>query len=127
MEIGEIELKRQIGWYALTGIAATGVHFLVLNASVDTLGAVSANGIAFLVALLISYSSQTKLVFRKKISDLDQLKKFVVSAASGLAGHLALMYWLSEIVRWHYNLVFLIGLAVIPTAQFLVNRYWVFR
>ncbi len=114
--------------FGAVGVTATLVHFLVLNACVQGAGMppVPATGIAFCAAVCVTYLGQSLWVFRQPLYAPGRLQKFAVSALGGLLANMALMALLSDMLGMNYNIAFALCLAIVPGAQFLVNKLWVF-
>ena len=114
--------------FGVVGVTATLVHFLVLNAGVQLLGLdpVVANGIAFSVAVFVTYTGQSLWVFRQPLHAPGRLQKFAASALGGLVANMALMALFSDLLGLHYNIAFALCLVIVPGCQFVVNKLWVF-
>lgn len=114
--------------FGVVGVTATLVHFGVLNAAVRLAGLdpVIANGIAFSVAVFVTYVGQSLWVFRQPIYAPGRLQKFATSAVGGLVANMALMALFSDLFGLHYNIAFGLCLIIVPGCQFVVNKLWVF-
>lgn len=123
-------LTSEILRFGIVGVAATLTHFLVLTLGVERLGLdpAIANGMAFCVALLVTFFGQSLWVFRGHAGiNAATLAKFGVSLLAGLAGNMAIMAICTRVLGLPYQVGFLAGLVIIPAASYVLNKFWVFR
>lgn len=119
--------------FGVTGLFATLVHFLVLTTAVEllALSPVLANGLAFCVAVTVTYLGQSRWVFREaqKVSGAaaaGRLSRFGVSVVAGLLGNMGIMALATRGLGLNYRIGFLAGLVIVPVAIFVINKFWVF-
>ncbi|MFV0244799.1 MAG: GtrA family protein [Qingshengfaniella sp.] len=122
----------QVIRFGITGITATLVHFLVLTGAVEILGLspVLANGLAFSVAVSVTYLGQSRWVFHAKAvrgtAAAGRLSRFAVSVLAGLAGNMGIMALATRGLGLDYRIGFAAGLILVPVATFVLNKFWVF-
>lgn len=113
--------------FGLSGILATGLHVLVASTLITTVLPVpaAANGIAFVVANLFSYTINTLWTFSHPLHGRSLVRFLLVSLAgfviavtvSGLAEWYGLHYWYG------------IGLVVCGATPvtFLLHNFWTYK
>lgn len=120
------------GWevvrFGITGILATLTHYLVLVASVELLGLspVISNGLAFCVAVGVTYAGQSLWVFKVSHHSWGQVRKFIFTAVAGFLANIGLMAALHSGLSIDYQIAFVIILIIVPLCTYLANKYWVF-
>lgn len=118
---------RRVMTFGLVGVLATGIHVMVASALIAGVGwpAGFANGAAFCVATLASYSLNSRLTFRQAMSRRT-LWRFVAVAALGALLSMAI----SGGAEW-YGLHYLVGIALVvtslPLLTFLAHSRWTYR
>lgn len=120
----------QLSRFAVVGLAATAVHFLVLVIAVEA-GSVPpapANGLAFLVALSVTYLGQSRWVFHDRSKHgTAQMLRFAVSLVIGLIANMVTMAVSVQLLGLSYQTGFVLGVLLVPALSFVINRTWVFR
>ena len=134
----------QAARFGAVGLAATAVHYAVLVGCVDGAGLAAApsNGLAFLVALSVTFLGQSVWVFpgapsaaardagglaaRLAQADALRLARFAAAAVAGFAANAAVMALAVDAAGLPYRAGFAIGLAVVPPLSFVLARSWVF-
>lgn len=114
--------------FALVGVAATLTHALALTLLVEAChtDATLSNGLAFALAVQITYWGQRLWVFRRKPADARGLVRFAVTAAIGLALNVAIMALVVDGLRLDYRIGFGLALLAVPLVSFILSRKWVF-
>lgn len=114
--------------FALVGVIATLTHALALTVMVEAwhFDATLANGLAFLVAVQVTYWGQRLWVFRRAPADASGLVRFVVTAAIGLGLNVAIMALAVDALRLDYRIGFATALVAVPLVSFVLSRKWVF-
>ena len=118
---------RRVMTFGLVGVLATAIHVTVASALIEGAGwpAGLANGAAFCVATLVSYSLNSRLTFRQAMSR-RKLGRFVAVAGAGAALSMAI----STGAEW-YGLHYLVGIALVvtslPLLTFLAHSRWTYR
>ncbi len=115
--------------FGIVGMAATLTHYLALILLVESGGlrATPATGIAFLLALCVTYLGQSYFVFRAADHGTSRLARFCMVALGGLAANSAMMFVVTESLGLSYHIGFVITLMIVPTASFILSKIWVFR
>ena len=127
-------LLAQAARFGAVGLAATAVHFAVLVAGVEGAGLppAPANGLAFLVALSVTYLGQSLWVFPGPAPDpasgprAARLARFAAAAVTGLLGNAGVMALAVDAAGLPYRAGFVLGLLVVPPLSFALARFWVF-
>lgn len=114
--------------FGVVGILATLVHLGVLTAGVEQAGVspVLMNGIAFCLAVGVTYFGQSIWVFRNRERSTAQFMRFGVSVLAGLFGNMAIMAVAVKLMHQHYVVGFTAALIIVPAATFVLNKFWVF-
>lgn len=120
--------KGEILRFGVVGILATLTHFGVLTLSVETvhLPAAISNGLAFCVAVIVTYLGQSYWVFSNPDHNLVRIRKFLMTALGGLLANIALMWGIVNGLGLDYRIGFATALILVPAATFVINKYWVF-
>jgi putative flippase GtrA len=120
-------LSRQALRFVLVGIGCTALHVAIAGALIEIGGsdAGAANGIAFTIATLASYVSNSIWTFQAPLAG-GSLARFVVVALAGLAITVAVTSAIQS-AGYHY----LVGIAAVvltvPALSFLSHRLWTYR
>jgi putative flippase GtrA len=120
-------LSRQALRFVLAGIASTALHVAIASSLIELGGshAGTANGIAFTVATLASYVSNSIWTFQAPLAG-GSLVRFVVVALAGLVMTVAITSAIQS-AGYHY----LVGIAAVvltvPALSFLSHRLWTYR
>ena len=114
--------------FAVVGVAATLVHFTVLTIGVELFGipSVPMNGLAFCTAVFVTYFGQSLWVFRRPDISVARFFRFGTSIIGGLLGNVGMMALAVEILSLPYQIGFVLSVAVVSCATFLLNKFWVF-
>ncbi|WEJ32928.1 GtrA family protein [Devosia sp. SD17-2] len=126
---GTAETARQAGVFALVGLVATGVHYVVALALSLVMPVVWANPFGFLVAFSVSYFGHGRLTFRLKDGEQHHRKRLPRFAAAATAGFLigqGLLMALRATTPLPDWLALGIALGVVPVFTFAVSKIWVF-
>ena len=115
--------------FAISGMAATIFYFVVTNLLV--LGAklepVAASVAAYLLSLCLSYLLQSRFTFRTRANSMSQFARFVITGLAGLGLSYAVMFVVNERLGWSYIVGSFGTCVLIPVANYIVFRAWVFR
>jgi len=118
---------RRFSSFGLVGALATAIHVAVASTLIAGAAwpAGLANGLAFCVATLASYSLNSRLTFRRAMSRRT-FWRFVAVAALGAVLSMAI----SGAAEW-YGLHYLVGIALVvlslPPLTFLAHSRWTYR
>lgn len=85
-----------------------------------------ASPLAFVLCLPLVYWGQTTFVFRARPNQWNQAARFGASAVSSFA-IVTLVPLLGSWFGWPYQINTFVGAALVPMANYLVFRFWVFR
>lgn len=113
--------------FGSVGVLSTAVHVAVASALITAAGwpAGFANGAAFCVATVASYSINSRITFRQAMSRRT-LWRFVTVAAGGAAVSMAI----SSGAQW-LGLHYLVGIALVvlslPPLTFVAHSRWTYR
>ena len=118
-------LGRELSWFALFGLAASAVHFIIALSAARWLGLapLAANALAFCVALGVSFAGNARLTFGVEA----RLPAFVRFAALSLAAfglNQAIVYVLTERLGWPFLGSLLVVLATVPAFTFAMAKSW---
>ena len=115
--------------FGIVGVIATLVHFGMLRLGVEWLGipAAPANGLAFSVAVGVTYFGQSVWVFLDPVHSFGRLRRFLLSVLGGFLANVGIMALAVQVLGLHYLVGFVAALTIVPTATFIINKFWVFR
>jgi putative flippase GtrA len=126
---GKAETARQAGTFALVGLVATGVHYVVALIMSLVMPVVWSNPFGFVAAFGVSYVGHGRLTFRLKEGEhkhRQRLPRFALTATAGFLigqGVLMLLRAVTALPDW---LALGIALGVVPVFTFVTSRIWVF-
>lgn len=114
--------------FGVVGVLATLTHFAVLTLAVEAVGLPPApsNGLAFCVAVCVTYLGQSIWVFRQTDHGGTRMAKFLLTALGGLAANVGIMALAVDVLGLDYRVGFVTGLVLVPAGTYLVNKFWVF-
>ena len=122
-----LDPSRQALRFAFVGIGSTALHVATASFLIEVgrADAGAANGIAFTIATLASYLSNSIFTFRAPLAG-GSLMRFVVVALAGLALTVAITSAIQS-AGYHY----LVGIAAVvftvPALSFWSHRLWTYR
>ena len=119
--------SRQLASFLCIGLAATAVHVAIATYLIGThmLPIALGNAIAFVVANLFSYFSQSAYVFQRRPTSI-QYWRFVTVSLVGLAFVVGISSAL-EALGVHYLASIGVVVLVVPIVTFGVHSVWTFR
>ena len=123
-----MRLSRQVARYIIVGGLGTAAHLAVLTLSVEwlQLDVIRASIAGFLAALFVSYALNHHWTFDSKRSPLSSFWRYFVVSVSGLMLNTGMVYAMVEYLHWWYLTAQMSVILVVPTSNFLLNRYWAF-
>ncbi len=123
-----MQLSRQVIRYIIVGGLGTAAHLVVLTMSVEwfQLDVIRASIAGFLAALSVSYVLNHHWTFESPRSRLSSFWRYFVVSVSGLMLNTAMVYAMVEYLHWWYLTAQISVILVVPTSNFLLNRYWAF-
>ena len=113
--------------FALVGIAVTALHVVVAAGLIELRGVRpgTANGVAFVIANLVSYAANTHWTFQSRIGMGTWRRYIAVSIAAWLLT--VTIAWGVERIEWHYLFGIAIVVTVVPILSFLAHRLFTYR
>lgn len=132
-----LTLAYQYVRFGVVGLVATAVHvgFFVLLIEWLTVRPLSANVVAFCIAVLVSYLGNFHWTFRADAQTLDKddcrqpiiFLKFAVVAVTGLLLNTLAVYMVMEVLQLPYGYALIVMVGLVPIVVFLLNKFWAFR
>jgi putative flippase GtrA len=121
----------QVVRYAINGLAATAVHFSVLQINLKLLGIPSAgiaNFIAAFFGISVSFIGSRYYVFHGRQQPiLRQASKFGVLYAAIACLHGLLLYAWTDLQGWDYRLGFLLATVLQVSLSYWGNKIMIFK
>jgi putative flippase GtrA len=116
----------QFAKYGLVGLLNTMIHAALLFGSVEllSLGPVTGNLVAFLVANMVSFMMNSYWTFNSS-PDVRHYVKFFLSSLFALGLTLGIA-WLFQALGLHYGLGFLGVILIVPPLNYLALKRWTF-
>lgn len=112
--------------FAAVGVLTTLTHVCVATLLVELLGARPpvANGVAFVVATLLSYVANTRWSFKAQLGVATAWRFALVAGAAGFMG--ISIAWLVEQAGGHYGLGIALVVLVVPAFSFMGHRLFTY-
>jgi len=122
-------LRRQILTFAVIGVVATVVQYLLLVTLVESFGINPVLGsiIGFTVSALLSYRLNYFLTFGGTALHSTALPRFLIVAAIGLGLNTSVMVFFYTIIGVHYLISQVAATVIVFLWSFTGNRLWSFR
>lgn len=114
--------------FGIVGIAATLTHYLVLVWLVE-LGGIHptvATPMAFSVVTVVSYLLNRMWTFNAKGRHIRQFPRFVIGQTVGLVLNTGLMWFVYDLMNWHYQIAVAISVVLVPPIIFWLQSEWTF-
>lgn len=113
--------------FGITGLCVTGIHaaIAVMLISIMDIPPSPANGLAFIVATLISYTVNTIWSFSATPSR-STLGRFLVVSVTGCGLTMAVA-GIADVAGLHYLVGIGCVVLTVPPATFLMHNYWTYR
>lgn len=114
--------------FLVVGLVATATHFLVVIGAVEFsgVGATMANGLAWAVALFVSYFGHYRWTFTAAGAHLEHLPRYVVVSLTGLSLNLSTVWLLNTQFGAHYLIATTLGVTLSIIVTFTLSRLWAF-
>ncbi|NYH07541.1 GtrA family protein [Pseudomonas moraviensis] len=113
--------------FAVTGLFVTALHALVAVLFINFVSPVPplANGVAFIVATVVSYVINTTWSFSARLHGKTLLRFMLVSAG----GFLLAMFvaWAAQMAELHYLAGIVAVALTIPAFTFVLHNFWTYR
>jgi putative flippase GtrA len=121
-------LSSTIFRFGVSGVLSTAAYFILVNALIlgtdltDTICSIT----AYLASLVLSYGLQSRYTFYATTDNRLQVSRFVITAVIGLSTATGLVYICNDLLGWPSLLGTAIVCVLIPAANFVAFRCWVF-
>lgn len=115
--------------FALVGLAATGVHLLMvwLLITLAELAPLLANLLAFLTAFGVSYMGHRHFTFKAQSTSGNSFTRFALIALSAfLINNILLIYLLEKAYLSDLQST-IVAVFIIPAYTFIMSRLWAFK
>lgn len=114
--------------FAVSGGLATGTHALVFVTLIEWLAVrpLFAAGVAFVLALFVSYGMNYHWTFSVSGPHRIMLPRFFLVAVSGLLLNLGITYAVVDVAGYWYGYALLLVVLLVPLMTFVLSRLWVF-
>ena len=122
-------INHSIVRFAINGLVATGVHYLVMVFAIHVLGITwysLAYALAFLFAVVTSFWGNKLFVFKSRQVQDFQFVKFVILYLGLLVMTSLTMWVVSDYGGLHYNTGFIIAVTLQFIGGYLGSRYLIF-
>jgi len=121
-----VSVRRQLPWFAVFGLAASAAHFAVALSAQRWLGLepLTANTVAFVSALAISYLGNSIVTFRVEPRRGAAFARFVVLSLASFALNQLIVYALTVRLGWPFWASLLVVISTVPIATFVLARNW---
>ena len=121
-------LSRQVLRYIIVGVLGTTAHLAALALCVEwlQLDVVRASIAGFLAALSVSYALNHYWTFESRRPHGSSFWRYLTVSLSGLLLNTGMVYAMVEYLHWWYLTAQISVIFVVPTSNFLLNRYWAF-
>ena len=115
--------------FGVVGVAATIVHVAVGMGLHHGAGAspLWANGVAFSVAVVVSYLGQTRLTFPEASAGAAAFLRFLAVALLGFGLNQMIVWIVTGPLGGPYWIALAIVIATVPMVTFLSLRHWALR
>jgi putative flippase GtrA len=127
-------LKNKLFWqvmrFGIIGSLAAVVQLCIVITMVenDLMQPLAANIFAFVLAFQVSYWGHRHWTFQAgDIQHSIALPRLLLLASSAFMANEFLFYIMLNVFHWPYIPGLLVVLAILPTATFIISKFWVFR
>jgi putative flippase GtrA len=114
--------------FGAIGTAASAAHVAIALTLIEraSLPVLTANGLAFMVAVLVSYIGNHSWTFTRVGHHERHLPRFLAISLVGLALNQAIVFATVTMAGLPYLVGILIVIAVVPVLTFVLSRSWAF-
>lgn len=118
----------QVVRFGISGLSSTVVYFVVTIALVQLaqMEPITASVVGYAVSLVFSYLLQSRFTFRVTSDSGAQMVKFLVTSLFGFAVSYGSMRYFTGTLGLPYFVGALVVCVVLPVANFLIFKRWVF-
>lgn len=117
----------QLFKYSWVGIGSTLIHLTVASSSIYlfALNATLSNTLAFLIAMIFSYTMNTKWSFQRSVNLNNSQRFFIVS----LFSYLVIILISRTFDKWQFPPIYSVGVIalIIPLIGFIAHKFWTFK
>jgi len=120
----------QVVQFAAVGGAAAATHLAVVALLVQLAGMLplAANGVAFLVAFVVSYNGHALLTFaRARARGWAVVARYFAVASLSFAANELLYYLALHWLHWHYFWSLAGVLVLVAVGTFVLSKFWAFK
>ncbi|HWA61830.1 MAG TPA: GtrA family protein [Caulobacteraceae bacterium] len=123
------QLARQVLSFGAVGGAATATHAAVALAAHHLAGVapLTANLIAYLTAVAISYFGNALITFGRPARNAEQFVRFIAVSLSGFAINQSVVFATVKLAGWPLWLALIPALGLAAVSSFLMSKHWAFR
>lgn len=117
------------GRYLVIGLAATGVHYLVLYLLVERFGFAPPLSAAAgaLCGALVAYAGNWRFTFARSAAHAQALPRFLAVAGWGALANGLIVWAGTSYLGLHYFLAQIVASATVVLMTFQINRAWSFK
>jgi putative flippase GtrA len=121
-----MSVRRQLPWFAVFGLAASAAHVAVALSAQRWLGMapLTANTVAFLCALAISYLGNSIVTFKVEPRRGAAFARFVVLSLASFGLNQLIVYVLTVRMGWPFWASLLVVVSTVPVMTFVLARNW---
>ena len=114
--------------YGIVGGIAALTHIGVLVTAVEAMNQhpTYANIVAFLFAVIISYTGNIAWTFREHPFTILSFLRFVIVTFVGLCMNVAIFFTIVNLLQLHYLVALLLVVTLTPIVTFVLQRSWTF-
>ncbi|MEQ8701331.1 MAG: GtrA family protein [Bauldia litoralis] len=122
------ETSRRVMRFGIAGLLSTAFYFVVANliVLVSTMDPAWASLGAYLLAIVFSYTVQSRFTYRVKQDSAPQIIRFLLTSGLGLA----VSYWVVWICTELFSFPFWVGpfsvCIIVPVMNYFIFSLWVF-
>jgi putative flippase GtrA len=119
-------IRGEVVRFVAVGGAASATHFAI-GLSLNQFAhwtAWSANIVAFVTALGVSYLGNSIFTFRVEARRADAFTRFAVMSAAAFGLNQSIVWALTGPAHWPYWAALCVVLIVVPPATFVLAKYW---
>ena len=120
---------REINWFVVIGVVATGVH-VTTALGVQRLaaaGPMAASIAGYAASVGLSYIGNSLLTFRRRVMHGPQFAKFAAISLAGLALNQAIVFVCARLAGWPLWQALIPVALLVPASTFLMSKFWAFR
>ncbi len=119
--------KGQVIRFAMVGIGVAVIYVLLYLAFLELgINQVTANIVAFLLAVVVQYLGQTVFTFHKPLGLPDQIIRFICIIGLGLLVSALITGFLGPSLGWPNWISAALVTIILPVQNFLFFKIWVF-